>query len=317
MPTESTSVATFTAGVVDRTAQARVDVRRLALGAKTQTNWLSHVLGYMSLRPGLRYLGIVDPPTGLPTRGSGAASIEITSTGVAVDADHLFAHVILLLHGEGTNGSQTFTDSSSYARTPSTIENGKVILSTAQFKYGSASIWGSGGAAPEGTTMLGWTVGPEVTGQNWCVEAWVRLDAAFDYFGFFRFGTGNNLLARFYGTGEDSTYRLGLFAGGSETLVSLAAIPAGTWTHVAITSEAFSGSQNTLRLFVDGVLNDDAVATTTSSSLDSFASTSFWIGPRDGVGFRGIWGYLDEYRVTLATRYTANFTPPTAAFPNS
>lgn len=84
MPTESSSVASFTAGVVDRTAQARVDVRRLALGAKTQTNWMSHVLGYMSLRPGLRYLGLVSGT--LPTRGNASASIVISPSGVGATA---------------------------------------------------------------------------------------------------------------------------------------------------------------------------------------------------------------------------------------
>lgn len=116
MATESTSVASFTAGVVDRTAQSRVDVRRLALGAKTQTNWLSHVLGYMSLRPGLRYVGIVDPPTGLPTRGSGSAEITVSAAAVGEENPFLF----LLLHGNGTDGNN-LVDMSDNNHVPTTV----------------------------------------------------------------------------------------------------------------------------------------------------------------------------------------------------
>lgn len=44
-------------GVVDRRGLARLDVKRLALAAEVQTNWLPRVLGPMSLRPGMGYLG--------------------------------------------------------------------------------------------------------------------------------------------------------------------------------------------------------------------------------------------------------------------
>lgn len=44
-------------GVVDRRGAARQDVKRLAMAAQTQTNWMPRVLGSMMLRPGLQYLG--------------------------------------------------------------------------------------------------------------------------------------------------------------------------------------------------------------------------------------------------------------------
>lgn len=47
----------FNRGVVSPLALARVDVKRLALSAETQTNWMPRVLGPMSLRPGLQYIG--------------------------------------------------------------------------------------------------------------------------------------------------------------------------------------------------------------------------------------------------------------------
>jgi len=50
-------ILAFNRGVVSPLAMARVDVARLALSAETQTNWQPHVLGPMSLRPGLKYVG--------------------------------------------------------------------------------------------------------------------------------------------------------------------------------------------------------------------------------------------------------------------
>lgn len=44
-------------GVVSRLGLARSDVRRLALAAQTQTNWMPRVLGSMMLRAGLKYIG--------------------------------------------------------------------------------------------------------------------------------------------------------------------------------------------------------------------------------------------------------------------
>src|SRR6185295_7539983 len=44
-------------GVVDRRGLARADVKRLALAAQEQTNWIPKVLGPMMLRPGLGYYG--------------------------------------------------------------------------------------------------------------------------------------------------------------------------------------------------------------------------------------------------------------------
>ncbi len=44
-------------GVVSRLGLARLDVKRLAIAAQVQTNWMPRVLGCMSLRAGLAYLG--------------------------------------------------------------------------------------------------------------------------------------------------------------------------------------------------------------------------------------------------------------------
>lgn len=47
----------FNRGLVSSTSLARVDVKRMALSAEEQTNWMPRALGPMMIRPGLGYLG--------------------------------------------------------------------------------------------------------------------------------------------------------------------------------------------------------------------------------------------------------------------
>ena len=54
---EIVSLYALNRGVVSRLGLARTDVKRLALAAQVQTNWMPKVLGSMSLRPGLGYIG--------------------------------------------------------------------------------------------------------------------------------------------------------------------------------------------------------------------------------------------------------------------
>lgn len=44
-------------GLVSRLGLARIDIKRLSLSAETMTNWIPKVLGSMSIRPGLAYIG--------------------------------------------------------------------------------------------------------------------------------------------------------------------------------------------------------------------------------------------------------------------
>jgi hypothetical protein len=51
------SLYSLNRGVVDKQALARLDVKRIAVAAEMQTNWLPKALGPMILRPGRKYLG--------------------------------------------------------------------------------------------------------------------------------------------------------------------------------------------------------------------------------------------------------------------
>src|SRR3954467_12457189 len=65
MPIQNAPLLAFNRGRVSSLALARIDLKRLALSAEVQTNWLPRSLGPMMLRPGLQYIDA--------TRNNGAA----------------------------------------------------------------------------------------------------------------------------------------------------------------------------------------------------------------------------------------------------
>ena len=83
----------------------------------------------------------------------------------------------------------------------------------------------------------------------------------------------------------------------------------GTWYHVAVTRD----SANTLRIFIDGT---QYASVAYSSDINVATSAMLALGYQRTTGTNWFNGYLDDVRVTKGyARYTANFTPPTAALP--
>ena len=54
---QNVALLSFNRGIVSRLALARADLKRMALSAEIQLNWMPRALGSMMLRPGLGYLG--------------------------------------------------------------------------------------------------------------------------------------------------------------------------------------------------------------------------------------------------------------------
>jgi hypothetical protein len=89
---ENVSLLAFNRGIISRLALARTDLKRSALSAEMQTNWMPRTLGSMMLRPGGEYLGATFfqyPAIHIPFifANDDMAIIEITSGGVRVRVD--------------------------------------------------------------------------------------------------------------------------------------------------------------------------------------------------------------------------------------
>ncbi len=95
------------------------------------------------------------------------------------------------------------------------------------------------------------------------------------------------------------------FYANGAAVVSAGTVSTSTWTHFAVTRA--SGS---IRLFLGGT----QVGSTTTLTTD-LSSLATWVGA-NGAGTEPINAYIDDMRITKGyARYTANFTPPTEAFP--
>jgi hypothetical protein len=224
---------------------------------------------------------------------------------VAYDND--FSSVTLLLHCDGTNGSTTFTDVKGHAVTA----NGNAQVSTAQSQWGGASglFDGTGDYLITGSSSdfdLG--VG------DFTIESWVFTASS----------TGlQNIISRQCADSNGSGYALQVrlnsgkpevvLRGGSTTVYTLSAtnpLTTNTWYHLAVCRAA--GVAN---LFVSGV----SVATG-SAPADLIGTDALTIGTlyvTGGAPSSYFNGNIDDIRITKGiARYSANFTPPTEAFPD-
>ena len=82
----------------------------------------------------------------------------------------------------------------------------------------------------------------------------------------------------------------------------------GNWHHIAVTR-----SGNVFRTFTDGTLNNSSTAAVTLYD----GTLPVYVGAQN-TGSNPFTGYIDDLRITKGyARYTASFTAPTAAFPNT
>jgi hypothetical protein len=180
-------------------------------------------------------------------------------------------------------------------------------ISTAQSKFGGSSM------AFDGTGD--YLIAPASTLQafltgDFTVEFWVRFNSLFSNQTVM--GTASGFQTGGYQwiqvvSASTLTFRMELTTGAIN--VSTGTLTTNTWYHIAATR---SGS--TVRVFVDGVL---ANSTTTSGSISDSTGNQVVVGnTKELQAGRMFNGYLQDVRVTKGyARYTANFTPPTAAFP--
>jgi len=245
-----------------------------------------------------------------PTRKWGGLVGRSIFNSTTLDAN--FDSVVLLLDGDGTSGSTTFTDKSS---SPHTITvNGNTQVDTAVKKFGTGSIefdgtgdylsisdsedfnMGSGDftaecwayfdslSTAEPFIMGQWSGNVGGTTLNWAIMLSTNT-------GYVRFITSSN--------GSSVLFDLST----STTSFSLST---STWYHIAAVRNG-----NSFKIFVDGV---ERASTTNSSALYN-ATNAFTIGAESDGQQQAMNGYLDDIRITKGVaRYSSSFfTPPTSA----
>ena len=206
----------------------------------------------------------------------------------------------LLLNGNGANGSTTIVDSSPSPKTVTTVGNAQISTAIADpfgnNTKGVIAFDGTGDSlvAPASISHFG-------TG-DFTIELWIYRNTA---------TTHGIQEARTGGTAAPWVWyiingKLSFFAGADN--LSTNNIPSLQWVHIAVTRSA-----GVLRQFING--NKESENTITANFTTGAADTQL-MRLRDANTDR-LNGYIDEYRVTAGiARYTANFTPPTAPFPD-
>lgn len=218
----------------------------------------------------------------------------------AAAGDPYFSSVSLLLHGDGANGSTTILDSSGSPKIVTAFGNAQI--STAQSKFGGASI------AFDGT-------GDYLTATSSA----------------FAFGTGDFTVELFFYSNSLSGRRYlvavtdGTSGGFGITTSEATAIEVvnpgfavdytfgtslttGAWRHVAV-----SRNGSSMNCFLNGVRIGSTVTNT-----KNYSHTRLVVGVDADLSGGAFSGYEDEIRITKGVgRYTADFTPPTAPFPDS
>jgi hypothetical protein len=215
--------------------------------------------------------------------------------------DPNFANVSLLLHGDGTNGSTTIIDNSPSPKTVTAVGNAQI--STAQSKFGGASMYFDGNGDSLSLPLdnsLAFGSG-EFTFEFWLFRNASSLFIILDTRSIG--GSPSSQIIVFINSngeiqvGESAVNRL---SGGSTTINS--------WNHYALVRD----SSNVVTGYINGVS-----VGTWSTSLNFTLGSAPRIGSTVNNTFY-LDGYIDDLRITKGVaRYTSNFTPPTAPFPDA
>ena len=231
-----------------------------------------------------------------------------------VEADPFFNNVSLLLHGDGTNGSTTIVDSSPSPKTVTAF--GDAQISTAQSKVGGASLAfdGTGDYAEviDDTIRLG--------NSDFTIEFWVYFPTGFTFvqgMAPIYIGGANNIVFSPFSIRNNAGTVVSYINGQNSpawniaSSVSFTTIVRDTWLHWSITR---NGSN--WYTFEDGQIKNQFSSTESVYDPGGTNGKTLYLARTRTDGDSYVNCYIDELRITKGVaRYTANFTPPTAPFP--
>lgn len=221
--------------------------------------------------------------------------------------DPFWSSVILLLHFDDAGGTTLPVDSSSFSQTLFVATAG-LEVALAEKKFGSGAF----------TSMLvskagrvTFQPGTEGNAEEYTIEFWLHPTAIDNYNFGFTFSNLNGIILLAGPLDPSYSGRMLCVNGGLASIASTSTIALNAWTHVALTRQQTSPGIYTTRMFINGVKESESTA-----GLPPLSANVWRIGQTDTAGFSAIRGYLDDMRITTVCRYTADFTPPTAAFPD-
>lgn len=236
-----------------------------------------------------------------------SAHYALTLDGDVPEFDPYWSNVVIAMHMDGADASTTFVDEKGHAVT---VYGGAKLSTTSPARGTACAVFGGTGDY----LSFGDPADLELGGGSFTIEFWLKTTQTLVYAcpigrdtGTFPAGAWLILL-----NGPGSGYIQFWNASYSTSAAQLSpasnpAINDGAWHHVAIVRNG-----SAMALYKDGT--SIATATWTGSIADLAAGVN--IGRYQGYS-RDFNGSIDDLRITKGVaRYTANFTPPAAAFPH-
>lgn len=182
---------------------------------------------------------------------------------------------------------------------PETVGNAQIDTTVKKYGTGSMEFDGTGD----------WLLVPDSIDQrlgtgNFTIECWLYLSAT---------GTARGIVGKGTSTTgwllSTNTSNAVVFTYGTSTITSTGTLSGTTWYHIAVVREGTGTNQT--KIYIGGT-NDG----TGTVSTDFTQTNAAYVGA-NRTGGDPMNGYIDDLRITKGVaRYTATFTPPTAAFPD-
>lgn len=232
------------------------------------------------------------------------------------ESDPYFSNVSLLLHMDGTNGSQSIIDSSGSPKTVTASGNAQLLTSDKKFGTASCYMDGSGdylSVSNPPSSLIDWY------SSDFTVEMFVK---PLSFTGCYYSDSGiihPTLIGNRVATSNTNYWAFGIISNTGQvgffyysgsllnsSPASTETVSLNTWNHVAMVKQ---GSY--LKIFVNG---SSSVNFLIQHTPIVSSSTPLVVCAGKNTFFKG---FIDDVRITSGVaRYASNFTPPTSPFPD-
>ena len=222
--------------------------------------------------------------------------------------DSNYSNVVLLLKFEGDNNSTTFVDSGPNAVAVGVSGDAKITTTQSARDGSSLALDGSLDYLTFSSNYLSGYAG-DVTIETFFKLAALPTGNAYNTsFYVFGFGPNNSDQGVDFYIGN-TQIRFNHYAYGTNILSGSWAPDTTTWHHLAVVR-----SGNSWAMYLDGV----SIATATNSNaFVTYAGTAqigICEGQSGGANAGSFNGYMDNFRITKAARYTSSFSPTGIAY---